>query len=141
MMWLAPSDLRSFSATFSYFNVSLSVRAIPMHSPPSGPKSLLLTDRDSKTLFLISKAEMHTAPWTPRVFFLEDPSIDPKSKCFKFLFCIKSSRKSSRPCPDSCVDAKFNAFRLRVGSRIILLRALVAIYAFRLLSAKFKRSI
>lgn len=84
-----------------------------MHSPPSGPRSLSLMDSDSITLFLISMAEMQTAPYIPNEFFLIDPSTTPISKCFKFVFAIKSSRNSSKPSPLIIFDAKFKDFTLR----------------------------
>ena len=138
---MAPSDLKSFSAIFNVYKVSLSIKAIPIHSPPSAPRSLLLMESDSRTLFLIRSAEIHTAPVTPSEFLLDDPSEKPKSKCFKVLFWIKSSRKSSSAYPESWVDAMFKYLRLKDGSLMILFKALVAIYALRQLSARFRRSI
>ena len=62
MIGIAPSDFKSFSATLRTCKVSFWDSAIPMHSPPSGPKSLSLIESESKTLFLIKSAEIQTAP-------------------------------------------------------------------------------
>jgi len=53
---------------------------MPTHSPPSGPKSLSFTERDSRVLFLIRRADRQTEPWIPREFFFKLPSETPRSK-------------------------------------------------------------
>jgi hypothetical protein len=45
MIGIAPSLLSSFSDTLRALRVSFWLRATPMHSPPSGPKSLSLMDK------------------------------------------------------------------------------------------------
>lgn len=85
---------------------------MPIHSPPSGPKSLSFIERDSSILFLMSIADMHTAPYIPKEFFLIDPSKTPMSKCFKLVFAIKSSKNSSRPSPLIILEAKLIPFTL-----------------------------
>jgi len=59
---IAPSDLRSFSATLRVFIVSFYARAIPRHSPPSDPRSLSFRLNTSRVLFHIKSAEMQIAP-------------------------------------------------------------------------------
>lgn len=62
MIGIAPSDFKSFSATFKVFIVSFYARAIPKHSPPSDPRSLSFKDNISRVLFQISKADIQIAP-------------------------------------------------------------------------------
>lgn len=104
---IAPSDLRSFSATFKALRVSFYDRAIPTHSPPSAPRSLSLIESDSIVRFLISMAAIHTAPWIPRLFLRMLPSTTPISKCLSYVLAIKSSRNSSKPSPLIILEARF----------------------------------
>lgn len=104
---MAPSDFKSFSATFKIWSDSFYESAIPMHSPPSGPRSLSFMDNDSRILFLIRRAEIQTAPYIPREFFRIDPSITPISKWVSILFSIKSSKNNSSPSPEIIFEAKF----------------------------------
>ena len=62
MIGIAPSLFKSFSETFRHLSVSFWLRAIPIHSPPSEPKSLSEIHRLCKFLLRISSAAMHTAP-------------------------------------------------------------------------------
>ena len=91
MIAMAPSVFNRFSDILSTFNVVLIPKAIPMHSPASGPRSLSINDKlsyfdvisyNSKTiltrvLFFINIAEMFIAPCIPNEFFLKLPSITP----------------------------------------------------------------
>ena len=103
---IAPSSLSSFSDTFSTFKVSFYDRATPIHSPPSGPKSLSLIERDSMVLLRIRSAAMHTAPYMPREFFRIELSTTPRSICLSVVLLIKSSKNSSSPSPLIMLEAR-----------------------------------
>ena len=66
-------------------------------------------DNDSSVLFLISIAEIQTAPYIPREFFLIEPSTTPMSSCLSVVFAIRSSRNSSKPSPLIMLEAKLMA--------------------------------
>ena len=63
---------------------------------------------------------MHTAPCTPKEFFLKLPSITPKSKCIKSLLKIKLSRNYSRPSPEIILEAKLRDVSLAFLSMLII---------------------
>ena len=104
---MAPSDLRSFSDIFKLVRLSFYDKAIPIHSPPSGPRSLSLIAKDCKCLFLIRSAEIQTAPWIPNEFFLRLPSRIPRSKWVIVYDLIKSSKMNSIPSPEIIFEARF----------------------------------
>ena len=46
IIWIAPSDFKLFSSIFNILRVLFYDNAIPMHSPPSDPKSLSSNEID-----------------------------------------------------------------------------------------------
>lgn len=99
MIGIAPSLLSSFSDTLRTLRVSFWLKATPIHSPPSGPKSLSLMDKLQSDLLRIKSAAMQTAPCIPREFLRIEDSMTPKSRALIEVFPISSSRMSSRPSP------------------------------------------
>lgn len=84
---IAPSLFIAFSDILSDFKVLFIPKAIPIHSPASGPKSLSIRDKcsyyiindsnNTNALFLIKIADIFIAPCIPSEFFLKLPSITP----------------------------------------------------------------
>jgi len=106
-MGTAPSLHRLFSAMRNTFKFWFWLSATPIHSPPSGPKSLSLSARESNVLLRIRRAAMHTAPYMPKEFLRIEVSSTPRSKCFKEVFAIRSSKSNSRPSPEIMLEARF----------------------------------